>query len=153
VVLAVLQRSPFALALLALAMLLAGLIERRRMAQLMGETALLRPARLAMGFAFRLGLLVGLFILSLGLLALFRTTTLAREIGLLDLAVILPPLLIALGLNALSALVAGRSTAEARRLVGAAMAASRGPPEGQGEIIEGEILDRQPEDPSRGPPQ
>ena len=150
-VLAALQRSPMALAVLAFAMLMASFIERRRMARLMGETALLRPSRLAMGFAFRLGLLIGIFVLTLGVLALFRDTALARELGLIDLAVILPPLLIALGANAVSAFVAGRSTAEARRLMGAAMAASRQPPPPEGEIIEGEILDRDPEDPSGGP--
>ena len=139
--LAIYQRSPLALAGLAGLMLAVSLVERRRLSiQQVGGGSLF------MGFAFRLGLLIGVFILFTGILTLFRDTALARTIALPDLLILGGTTLLALAANEISARIAGRQIAEVRTGFEAAMRAQRGGPasEGSGDIIEGEIIDADP---------
>lgn len=137
--LAIYQRSPLALAGLAALMLAVSLVERRRIA-----VAQVSGASLFMGFAFRLGLLIGVFVLFTGLLTLFRDTALAREIALPDLLILGGTAGLALGANEVSARIAGRQIAEVRSGLEAALRAQQGGAAvpGDGEIIEGEIIDR-----------
>jgi hypothetical protein len=101
-------------------------------------------ASLFMGFAFRLGLLIGVFVLFTGLLTLFRDTALAREIALPDLLILGGTAGLALGANEVSARIAGRQIAEVRSGLEAALRAQQGGAAvpGDGEIIDGEIIDR-----------
>ncbi len=138
--LAVVQRSPFALGILAAAMLAVSLYERRRLAGIAGIPAVLRPAQLAMGFAFRLGLLIGVFVLTLGVLALFRDTSLAREITFLDGGIAGLTGAAALIANEISARLAGPGIAGMRTELGAAFQ-RRGDGNVEGIVIEGEVID------------
>lgn len=140
--LAILQRSPFSLGILAATMLAVSLYERRRLAGIAGIPAVLGPAQLAMGFAFRLGLLIGVFVLTLGVLALFRDTSLAREITPLDFALAALPAAIALIANEISARMAGPGLAGMRtELTTAFHRHSEGSGNDEGVIIEGEVID------------
>lgn len=137
--LSVYQRSPLALAGLAGLMLLVSLVERRRMSvQMAGGQSLI------LGFAFRLGLLVGVFVLFTGLLALFRDTALAREFGPPDLFILCGTALAALAANEVSARIAGRRIEEVRTTLNAAMRPEAGPADAGGEIIEGEVIGGDP---------
>ncbi|MFN3314138.1 MAG: hypothetical protein ACK46Q_11815 [Hyphomonas sp.] len=138
--LAILQRSPFALGILAATMLAVSLYERRRLAGIAGIPAVLRPAQLAMGFAFRLGLLIGVFVLTLGVLALFRDTSLAREITLLDAGIAALTAAIALIANEISARMAGPGLAGMRTELSAAFH-RQGEGNVEGIVIEGEVID------------
>ena len=89
-----------------------------------------------MGLAVRFGLLTGLFVVTLGVLALFRDTALSRELGWADLAVIALSAGGALLANALSARLAPIETGTPRSGPGA--------PTSGGVVIEGEIIDRDP---------
>ena len=139
--LAIYQRSPLALAGLAALMLVVSLIERRRIA-----VAQVNGASLVMGFAFRLGLLIGVFVLFNGVLTLFRDTALARTLALPDLLILGATTAAALIGNEVSARIAGRQINAVRSELQAAMRAHQGGPaaEGDGEIIEGEIIDPDP---------
>ena len=135
---AIYQRGPLSLGVLAAAMLAVSLYERRRLAAVAGAGTTVNLTSLSMGFAFRLGLLIGLFILSVGLLALFRDTSLARGLGLIDLGLT--------GLSAGFALAANEISARMARSDFAAVhteitAAFRPPGSPGGDIIEGEIID------------
>ncbi|KCZ89902.1 hypothetical protein HHI_13860 [Hyphomonas hirschiana VP5] len=140
---AIFQRSPLALALLTAAMLAVGLYERRRMATAAGAQTAISGASLLTGFGFRLGLLIGIFILTVGVLALFRDTSLARELALIDFALIALPTAIALIANEISARIAVREFSDVRTQLSAAFGQppGSGPADGAGEIIEGEIID------------
>lgn len=139
--LAVYQRSPLALAGLAALMLAVSLVERRRLSVTQVE-----GANLFMGFAFRLGLLIGVFILFAGVLTLFRDTALARSLALPDLLILGGTAALALATNEVSARLAGRQINAVRTELQAVMRARQGGPaaEGGGEIIEGEIIDTDP---------
>ena len=140
--LAILQRSPFALGILAATMLAVSLYERRRLAGIAGIPNVLGPAQLAMGFAFRLGLLIGVFVVTLGILALFRDTSLAREISFLDIAIAVLTAAIALIANEVSARMAGPGIAGMRAELSTAFH-QRGE-DGrnvEGVVIEGEVID------------
>lgn len=136
--LAIYQRSPLALAGLAALMLAVSLFERRRLA-----VAQVNGASLFMGFAFRLGLLIGVFILFNGVLTLFRDTALARGLDLPDLLILGFTTALALITNEVSARIAGNQINAVRTELQAAMRAQQGSPAaaGDGEIIEGEIID------------
>jgi len=82
---AVMERSFLVLLLLAGGMMLASWIERIRFLRAAGETRLPDPGAFWPGFAVRTGLLAGIFIVMLGVLALFRDTSLARSFGWPDL--------------------------------------------------------------------
>lgn len=84
---AVLQRSFLVLLLLAGGMMLASWIERIRFLRAAGETRMPDPGAFWPGFAARTGLLLGIFIITLGILALFRDTSLARGFGWPDLLI------------------------------------------------------------------
>lgn len=146
---AIFQRSPLALALLTAAMLAVSLYERRRMASAAGAQTAISGASLLTGFGFRLGLLIGIFILTVGVLALFRDTSLARQLAAIDLALIALPAGIALIANEISARIAVREFSEVRSQLSAAFGQPGGPAggDGDGDIIEGEIID--PEGPPR----
>lgn len=149
VLMAIYQRGPLSLAILAGAMLAVSLFERRRLAGAAGVESPVSAASLAMGFVFRLGLLIGLFVLSIGLLALFRDTSLARQLGLIDLALVALPAAAALAANEISARVARSDLAGVHAGITSAFHGPSGPATGaEGDIIEGEIID--PDEPPRG---
>jgi hypothetical protein len=141
VLVAFMQRSALMIVLLAAAMVGVSLVERVRLARLTGSPASLSLAGILPGFAVRLGGLAGLFIVLLGILALFRDTSLARGFGLEDAAVLLGITGFAMAANAISARIA---TTEASSVLSALNAtfgeAHPGANEADGEIIEGEIL-------------
>jgi hypothetical protein len=145
---AIFQRSPLALALLTGAMLAVGLYERRRLATAAGAQTAISGASLLTGFGFRLGLLIGIFILTVGVLALFRDTSLARELAAIDLALIALPSLVALIANEISARIAVREFGDVHAQLSAAFSqpGGSGPASEGGDIIEGEIID------PKGPP-
>ena len=82
---AVMQRGFLVLLLLAAGMMLVSWIERTRFLRAAGETRLPDPGAFWPGFAVRTGLLLGIFIVTVGVLALFRDTSLARAFGWPDL--------------------------------------------------------------------
>ena len=101
-------------------------------------------ARISTGFILRLGALAALFIAALGLTALFTDTALAREIGAIDLALLIIPLLAALGMAEMSARLTARQVAGAIGAFQGMFAEVRDGPGGEGgEIIEGEIIDEE----------
>lgn len=140
---AIFQRSPLALALLTAAMLAVGLYERRRMATAAGVQTAISGASLITGFGFRLGLLIAIFILTVGVLALFRDTSLARQLATIDLALIALPAAVALIANEISARIALREFGDVRTQLSAAFGQppGSGPANEGGDIIEGEIID------------
>ena len=140
---AIFQRSPLALALLTAAMLAVGLYERRRLAAAAGAQTAISGATLLTGFGFRLGLLIAIFVITVGLLALFRDTSLARQLELIDAGLIALPAAVALAANEISARIAQRELGDVRTQLTAAFADARGPaaPEAGGDIIEDEIID------------
>lgn len=146
VLMAIYQRGALSLAVLAAAMLAVSLYERRRLAGVAGVETQVSAASLAMGFAFRLGLLIGLFVLSIGLLALFRDTSLARQLGMIDLGLTGLSAAIALAANEISARMARSDFAAVHTDLSAAFRPPGNPP-AEGDIIEGEIIDT--EDPPR----
>lgn len=141
---AMFQRSPLALALLTAAMLAVGLYERRRMATAAGAQTAVTGASLLTGFGFRLGLLIGIFVVTIGVLALFRDTSLARQLALIDFVLIALPAAIALIANEISARIAVREFSEVRTQLSAAFGQPPGPANTGGDIIEGEIIEDDP---------
>lgn len=135
---AIYQRGPLSLGVLAAAMLAVSLYERRRLAAVAGAETTVSLTSLSMGFAFRLGLLIGLFVLSVGLLALFRDTSLARGLGLIDLGLTGLSAALALAANEISARMARSDFAAVHTEITAAF---RPPGSPGGDIIEGEIID------------
>ncbi len=132
VLMAILERGWLSVAALAAAMLGVSLIERRRVWQALGVEVKTGPQAMLTGLAVRTGLLTGLFVVTLGVLALFRDTALSRQLGWPDLAVIAVSTAIALGTNALSAAMV---KVEQRNARGA---------DPDSIVIEGEIIDRDP---------
>jgi hypothetical protein len=106
VLMAILERGWLSVAALAAAMLGVSLIERRRFGRALGIEIPSNAGTLLTGLVVRFGLLTGLFVVTLGVLALFRDTALSRELGWPDLAVIALSAGGALLANALSARLA-----------------------------------------------
>ena len=136
VLMAILERGWLSIAALAAAMLAVSLFERRRIAKALGVDIRANSSSLTMGLAVRFGLLTGLFVVTLGVLALFRDTALSRELGWPDFAVIALSAGGALLANALSARLAPIETGTLRSGPRAQNAG--------GVVIEGEIIDRDP---------
>jgi hypothetical protein len=136
VALAILQRGWLAVAVLAAVMLAVSLVERYRIGRALGVDLKPGEAGLIPALAMRLGLLTGLFVVTVGVLALFRETALARSLSWIDMAVV--------GASAAAALVANLISG---RLTPLPRLTEPGPPReapGEGVIIEGEVVDRDP---------
>lgn len=136
VLLAILERGWLSIAALAAAMLAVSQFERARIGKALGVDIRANASSVTLGLAVRFGLLTGLFVVTLGILALFRDTALSRQLGLPDLAVIALSAGGALLANALSARLAAIETGTLRSGPGA--------PTCGGLVIEGEIIDRDP---------
>ena len=142
VLVALMQRSPLMIALLAAAMVGVSLVERIRLARLTGSPAPLTLAGILPGFAVRLGGLAGLFVVLLGVLALFRDTSLARSFGLEDTAILIGVTGFALAANAISARIATTEVSSVLSTLNASFReANPGANTADGEIIEGEFYD------------
>jgi len=142
VLVAMMQRSPLMIVLLAAAMVGVSLIERMRLARLTGSPAPLSLAGILPGFAVRLGALAGLFIVLLGILALFRDTSLASSLGLADAIILLSVTGFTLAANAISARIATTEVSTVMSTMNASFRqANPGGHDMGGEIIEGEFLD------------
>lgn len=130
---AIFERGWLSIGALAAAMLAVSLFERRRFGKALGISIPSNAGTLATGLAVRFGLLTGLFVVTLGVLALFRDTALSRSLGWPDLAVI--------GLSAGGALLANAASARLAPIP----AQPGGPPAktapAEGIILEGEIID------------
>ncbi|WP_439619810.1 hypothetical protein [Hyphomonas sp.] len=147
VLVALMQRSPLMIVLLAAAMVGVSLVERMRLARLTGSSAPMSLAAILPGFAVRLGGLAGLFIVLLGVLALFRDTSLARGLGLADAAILFGVTGFVLAANAISARIATTEVGTVMSTMNASFRqASPGGNDMGGEIIEGEF-----HDPEAGP--
>ncbi|HBH43220.1 MAG: hypothetical protein CME99_11610 [Hyphomonas sp.] len=145
VVAALLERSVLMVAALAAGMLLASWVERFRLHRLTGHEGYPAVTGLLPGFAVRAGLLAGLFIVCLGVFALFRETSLARGYGAVDVGLFCATTGIALLANTFSARIATQevSAVMSQMNTGFSNSASSGAGEGNGEIIEGEIIDKE----------
>ena len=142
VLVALMQRSALMIVLLASAMVGVSLVERFRLARLTGTAAPVTLAGILPGFAVRLGGLAGLFIVLLGILALFRDTSLARGLGLEDVAIFVGVTGFALAANAISVRLATTEVSSVLSTLNATFReASPGPGSADGEIIEGEFYD------------
>lgn len=138
---AVLQRSFLVLLLLAGGMMLVSWIERIRFLRAAGETRMPDPGAFWPGFAVRTGLLLGIFIITLGVLALFRDTSLARGFGWPDLLIAGGTTLAVYLMNLASArMAAGQANIVATQLNASYQARTR-PAGGSDDIIEGEFTD------------
>lgn len=136
---AIAQRSFLILLLLAGGMMLASWIERIRLLRAAGETRMPHPGAFWPGFAVRTGLLLGIFIITLGVLALFRDTSLARSFGWPDLLIAGGTTLAVYLMNLASArLAAGQANIVASQL-NASFHSARRPGDGPDDIIEGEF--------------
>lgn len=131
---AILERGWLSIGLLAAAMLAVSLFERRRFGKALGIAIPSNVATVTTGLAVRFGLLTGLFVVTLGVLALLRDTALSRSLGWPDLAVI--------GLSAGGALLANAASARLAPI----QTQPGGPPvktaPAESIILEGEIIDR-----------
>lgn len=136
VLMAILERGWLSIGALAAAMLAVSLFERRRFGKALGIAIPSNAGTLATGLAVRFGLLTGLFVVTLGVLALFRDTALSRELGFPDLAVIALSAGGALLANALSARLAPVRTEPGQPPPRSAPAETV--------ILEGEIIDSDP---------
>lgn len=136
-----LQRGFLILLLLAGGMMLASWIERIRFLRATGETRMPDPGAFWPGFAMRTGLLAGIFIVTVGVLALFRDTSLARGLGWPDLLLAGGTTLAVYLMNLASARLAeGQANLMTTHLTGS-YHASGGPADDRSEIIEGEFTD------------
>lgn len=135
---AVLERSVLMIGALAVGMMISSVLERRRLPEL---SAMTTPAMLFSGVAIRFGLLAGLFVICLGILALFRDTALARSFGLIDLAIFAIPTAISIGANEISARIAKTELSAARANMSAQFGAGAAPSGAESVIIEGELSD------------
>ncbi len=136
------ERGWAAIGLLAAAMLGVGLVERWRLATVAEAPLPLRFGSLARGLIVRFILLTGLFVAALGLLTLFRDTALARTLGPIDLVITMGAALAALAANEVSARLARQQVSGALLRVNERIDALRAGT--RGDIIEGEIIDRDP---------
>ncbi len=133
---AILERGWLSIGALAAAMLAVSLFERRRFAKALGVAIPSNAATMLTGLAVRFGLLTGLFVVTLGVLALFRDTALSRSLGWPDLAVI--------GLSSGGALLANALSA---RLVPVNIEPGEPPARkapAETIILEGEIIETDP---------
>jgi hypothetical protein len=143
---AILQRGPLILLVLAAGMMAVHEVERRRLRHLTGHSKAGLPTGMLLGFAWRIALLAALFIVLIGLMALFRDTSLARGLGWVDLALLGGAGATALIANAVSArLAVARADAAVTAIRGAMQPPAPSPPGGPGDtgggdIIEGEII-------------
>lgn len=140
---ALMERSALMVAVFAAGMLLVSWIERLRMIRLAGNDVRPDSRSLLPGFLGRFVLLAGLFVVSLGVFALFRETSLARMLGLTDLGLFAGVTGIALIANSVSSRIAASEVsgviAEFSAAYGEGGANDNA---GDGEIIEGEIIDK-----------
>lgn len=120
-------------------------VERIRFLRAAGETRMPDPGAFWPGFAMRTGLLLGIFIITLGVLALFRDTSLARGFGWPDLLLAGGTTLIVYLMNLASAqLAAGQAdilSAQLNAPFNAPGNGPGGPAAAPGDIIEGEFTD------------
>lgn len=133
---AILERGWISIGALAAAMLAVSLFERQRFGKAVGVHMESTTASLASGLAVRFGLLTGLFVVTIGVLALFRDTTLSRTLGWPDAAVI--------AFSAGGALLANWLSS---RLVPIGTGTPRSDPRtapAETVILEGEIIDADP---------
>lgn len=136
---AFLQRGFLILLLLAGGMMLASWIERIRFLRAAGETRLPDPGAFWPGFAVRTGLLMGIFVVTIGVLALFRDTSLARGLGWPDLLIAGGTTLAVYLMNLASArLAVGQANLVAAQL-NASYHTHAAPAGEAGDIIEGEF--------------
>jgi len=144
VVAALMERSVLTVAALAAGMLVTSWVERFRLHRVAGHEGYPQVTGLLPGFAIRAGLLAGLFIVCLGILALFRETALARGVGLVDAGLVCTVTGLALLANGISARIAGSQVSAVMSQFRAGFPAEESAPagEGPGDIIEGEVLDR-----------
>lgn len=140
---AIFQRSFLILLLLAGGMMLVSWIERIRFLRAAGETRMPDPGAFWPGFAVRAGLLLGIFVVTLGLSGLFRDTSLARSFGWPDLLIAGGTTLTVYAMNLASArLAAGQATIISTHLNAPFPSSGASSPSGSddsGEIIEGEF--------------
>jgi hypothetical protein len=139
---AIAERGWAAIGLLAAAMLAVSFVERRRLARLADAPLPFRFGGLASGLIVRFILLTGLFVIALGILTLFRDTSLARALSFTDLGIVLGAAVIALGANEISARLATHEMSGAMASVQARVDTLRAA--AKGDIIEGEIIDSDP---------
>ena len=138
---AILERSFLVLLLLAGGMMLVSWIERTRFLRAAGETRLPDPGAFWPGFAMRIGLLLGVFVVTLGILALFRDTALARSFGWPDLALAGGTTLIVYLMNLASARMAETQANLVVTHINAQFHPPDGPANATGDIIDGEFTD------------
>ncbi|HPF23363.1 MAG TPA: hypothetical protein PK417_07790 [Hyphomonas sp.] len=138
---AVLQRGFLVLLLLAAGMMLVSWIERIRFLRAAGETRMPDPGAFWPGFAVRTGLLLGIFIVTVGVLALFRDTSLARTFGWPDLLLAGGTTLAVYLMNLASARLAGGQAGAISAQLNAAFPSPGSPANDTGDIIEGEFTD------------
>ncbi len=133
VLMAILERGWLSVAALAAAMLAVSLIERRRIGRALGVELPSNGAAMITGLAVRFGLLTGLFVVTVGVLALFRDTALSRGLGWADLAVI--------ALTAGGALIANEASARLAPIRTGPARGDRRKAPADTVILEGEIID------------
>ena len=139
---ALLERSWLLVAALALGMLIVGQIERFRVARATGVALQAGPQSFLAGFVWRAGLLSGLFIVLLGILALFRDTALAREFGLTDSVIALGAMSIAYAANLVGGRLASDGLATSFGAFRSSFETTRETTRTyEGDIIEGEVVD------------
>lgn len=136
VLMAILERGWLSVAALAAAMLAVSLLERRRFGRALGIEIPSNAGTLLTGFAVRTGLLTGLFVVTLGVLALFRDTALSRALGWPDLAVI--------ALSAGGALLANALSARLAPVQSEPGQPPRRNAPAESVVLEGEIIDSDP---------
>jgi hypothetical protein len=142
------QRGPLLLVFLVIGMMFAGEIERRRLVRATRSGPPGFPAGLLQGFALRLGALAGLFIMCVGLFALFRDTQMHRGLGWPDALLFLMATAAAIAANEFSARLASTHVEEAVASIRAATGQFRpGPADADGEVIDGEVVDPQADKP------
>jgi len=138
---AVLQRGFLVLLLLAAGMMLVSWIERIRFLRAAGETRMPDPGAFWPGFAVRTGLLAGIFIVTVGVLALFRDTSLARGLGWPDLLIAGGTTLAVYGMNLASARLAKGQANVISAQLNASYTTSGRPANDTGDIIDGEFTE------------
>lgn len=140
---AILQRSVILLAGFALVMVIINIVQKQTAAAQLGQPPVISIAGIVTGFAVRFGAMVGFFVVLIGIMAMFRETSLARGFGQTDAVLLLIPAAISVGASAISRRIFGVQMQDTVAGLRAAFSTSQGgPAEADGEIIEGEIIDR-----------
>lgn len=150
ILLGVFQSSLLALALLAAAMTVITLFSVRNLLAMGAPAGAIGLKALVTSFLVMLVLLIAVFVVTIGVLALFRDTSLAREVGIRDLAVIAGASLVAVMANRSSGKMVKTEFAAARSQFATVFGRPGGPASGSGEIIEGEVVESGPD--PRDPP-